>query len=457
MIINSDELASSNVKNYVLDTNVLLHDSSALGAFDNNHVYLPTVVIQELDRFKKGGEEMNVNARAVTRRLEALTKDGVKPEGIELGSGRLFFLDTPPYKTGKLTLLDRIFTIAQNKLGYADDEIIELARNLSQKSTNPTIIVSKDLNLRIKSRRAGIQADDYLHDKVAGDVKEILKSESVVDVEGTVIDQVFKHPRGFRVPLELESILSSNTYFTLRNSLNHSQSAQVRYALNTLFPVKGYDRMKGVEDIKPRNTQQGYLLDACLDEDINVVAAVGMAGTGKTLLSVAAGMTQVMKGDLKRYDKVVVVRPIREVGASLGFLPGEKEDKIAPYYAPIKTAMSVIFGENASSYGGFDDLIEFRPITYLRGDTLHRSFVIVDEAQNLTPKEIKTIGTRIGDDSKLVLCGDPFQIDNPMLDERSNGLIKTIYALRGNITEFAYVTLEKVERGRIAEIFAKHM
>ncbi len=456
------------VKRYILDTSVLLHDPAALYNFQEHEVYLLREVTEELDRFKRGTDEKNVHARQVARTLEDLTKEGIPANGIELGEdkGKLYFLQDDlirrKLKTRSPILstlsegLEQLLQIAHNNFGYNDDIILRRAEKLQQDSAeNSVILVSKDITLRIRARTLGLQAEDYRYDKAAIDLNAFFKKgNDMVEVPKELIDQLHTKNKA-DVPDYFGEIIqheiTENQYFTLRYG---SQSVFVRYHHKELHKLRD---SKKVEGITPRNNGQRFLLDACLDSEIGIVSALGKAGTGKTIIALAAGIHQATKGAEKRYDKVIVFRPMMQAGKELGFLPGDLDDKIGPYFKPIDTALKVILGDAAADYAKYSDFIECMPINFARGDTIHNSYIIIDEAQNFTAKELKLIGSRAGMNSKLVIVGDPFQSDNPYLDEKSNGLTVLTDRFRGKVPEFAYVILDKGERSKIAGIFADYL
>lgn len=430
-------------KNYILDTNVLLHDPEALGNFKENEVYLPIEVVVELDKFKKGSEEKNVHAREACHTLEQLTEQGFPEGGIPLNTvgGKLIFLTSP--------LPEEL----ERRLTYFDDRIIYRARQLKdQHPESKTVVVTKDVNLRIRVRLAGLEAEDYRFDKAALDLHKFFERKVKFEVAQELVNQFYKE--GCVIPpAELLPDLEVNQYLILKYT---SQSALGRYQQEKIRQLK-YNADKPVETIKPKNYSQHFLLDACLDENIKIVAGLGKAGTGKTILALAAGIHQVIGDGPRRYTKILIFRPTIESGKELGFLPGEVEEKIGPHFQPINTALRVIMGDAGVDYPGLAEWLDYRPINFVRGDTFHNQYIIVDEAQNFTPKEIKQIGTRLGENSKMVLLGDPFQIDNPYLDEKSNGLTVMTDRFRGKIPEFSYVILDKVERSREAKIFAEYL
>lgn len=450
-------------KRYILDTNVLLHDPGALLNFKENEIYLPLEVIVELDKFKRGSDEKNVHARQAIREIERLTVDGITEEGVELPSeGRLFFLQTVQketdyqndFQSNVIRMIEDGKRIIESKLGYADDRILDKAKDLAEKEPQATTcIVSKDINLRIRARAMGLLAADYLHDKAAIDLHAFFKQDPEFFVAKELIDEIFSQKKSdvTKLPQEYQESLQHNQYLILKYD---STSALVKHRNGTLIRLP---ERRAIEGIKPRNYSQRFLFDACLDPQTTIVSALGKAGTGKTLLALAAGIHQVIERADKRYEKIIVFRPILETGRELGYLPGEVEDKIGPYFAPIETALEVIGDDAMRSYSNRGEFIEYKPINYVRGDTFHDSFIIVDEAQNYTRKELKLIGSRMGVNSKIVMIGDPFQIDNPYLDEKSNALTVITDRFRHEINEFAYVILDKVERSREAEIFADYL
>ncbi len=434
-------------KRYVIDTSVLLHDPTALFNFKDNDIYIPLAVIAELDKFKKGNEEINANAREVIRAIEHLTTSGVHSEGIDLGQGGKLFFHLPNAKPEERSL-EKL--MQQMKEPFADPVLLQYASFLqNQDSTIATSIVTKDTVVRILAREQQIAAEDYLHDKAKLDLHAFFKQEQLYDVAPKIIDELYQQGV-VDVPADFGKI-ELNQYLVLRST---QQSVLAKYRKGKFQRIK---EIKAVEKIRPQNYGQQFLLDACLDQDLTIVAALGKAGTGKTVVSLAAGLYQVMEEEgasTKKYDKVVVIRPTLELGQQLGYLPGMEEEKIAPHFRPINTAMHIILGKTAVDYVGREEWIECMPINFVSGDTFHNTYVLVDEAQNFSRKEMKMIGTRLGSGSKLVIVGDPFQVHNPYLDEKDNGLTVVTDRLRGKAKEFAYVILDKGVRSPEAEIFA---
>ncbi len=446
-------------KRYLLDTSVLLHDPESLFHFEDNDVYIPLEVITELDMFKHGTEERNVNAREVHRRLEELMKGGIPKEGILLGKGGKERGGKEEKEGGEENYGRLYFHLpgADEKSilergSDADPILIHWAQELRRhEPERPVSIVAKDLNLRIRARILGVQAEDYKHDKADIDLNEFFKQQIDFTIDSEFINELYKGQK-LAPPPEILMKLEENQYLILKQG---QQSVVARYKNGTLERLR--EKIEA-ERIKPRNLEQRFLMDACLDPDLTIISSLGRAGTGKTIITLAAGLSQVLHDGQERYNKVVVIRPILETGKELGFLPGEVEDKISPHFQPIEHILELIIGKHARDYPGREEKLEYKPINFVRGDTIDKSFIIVDEAQNFTRKELKLIGTRMGEGSKIVFLGDPFQIDHPYLDEKSNGLTVTTDILRRKkLPHFAYTILQKVERSKEAGIFAEYL
>lgn len=449
-------------KRYLLDTSVLLHDPESLFSFEDNDIYIPLEVITELDMFKHGTEERNVNAREVHRKLEELMRGGIPKEGILLGKGGKE-RGGKEEKEGKEEDCGRLYFNlpgAEEKSilergNDADPILIHWAQELLRQDHNtPVSIVAKDLNLRLRARILGAKAEDYLFDRVDIDLNEFFKRKLEFIVEASLIDGLHESRQEIASPEELSAQLEENQYLILKQG---QKSAIARYRSGTL---KKIGEKRPIEGIKPKNLEQHFLMDACLNPEVTIISALGRAGTGKTIITLAAALSQVLKDSKEdqRYNKIVVIRPILETGKELGYLPGEVEEKISPHFQPIEHVLEIILGPHARDYPGREETIEYKPINFVRGDTIYKSFIIVDEAQNFTRKELKLIGTRMGEGSKIVFLGDPFQIDHPYLDEKSNGLTVTTDILRRKkLPHFAYTILQKVERSKEAGIFAEYL
>lgn len=431
-------------KTYVLDTNVLLHDPGAIFAFDDNDIIIPIVVIEEIDAQKKRQDSIGRSARQVSRYLDDLRNRGELYKGVELQQGGTLKIELNHQLLDKLPL-----SLSEEK---ADNRILSTAMGLNQDNgiNKPVILVTKDINMRVKSDALGIKAEDYETNKV--DIEELYSGLSTLKVDPAVIDQFYSEEE-----LELEQDFYPNQFILLEDNVGGSQSALCRYddQKGLLCPLI----FQGTETwgITPRNKEQQCAFDMLLNDEIKLITLVGKAGTGKTLLALAVGLEKVV--ELKDFNRLLVTRPIVPMGNDLGYLPGDKEEKLRPWMQPIYDNMELLVGSKdgdaADMIQNLQDmnLIEMEALTYIRGRSIPQQFIIVDEAQNLTPHEIKTIITRVGEGTKIILTGDPYQIDNPYLDSSSNGL--TYLAERFKDQKIAgHITLHKGERSKLAELAA---
>ncbi|GFO57816.1 hypothetical protein GMST_01410 [Geomonas silvestris] len=433
-------------KIYVLDTNVLLYDAQALGRFEDNSIIIPITVIEEIDRFKKDMNETGRNARHVSRIMDAFRKQGSLSQGIELENGGTLRIEIYEEKVMK-----RLPPELREERG--DNRILAVAVDLMETESVPVILVTKDTNLRIKADALGLAAQDYESDKVS--IDDLYTGISELEVGAEVIDRFYS--QGW---LELEAGLLPNQYVTLTEAGNESHSAIARYDAGSkrILPLKGAGQ-EGVWSLFPRNREQSFALDALLDDDIKIVSLVGKAGTGKTLLAIAAGLQKTAEENV--YNRLLVSRPVFPMGRDLGFLPGDLEEKLTPWMQPIFDNVELLLtgheGEKRHSKGYKElmamGILEIEPLTYIRGRSIPNQYLIVDEAQNLTPHEIKTIVTRAGEGTKIVLTGDPYQIDNPYVDAESNGLTYLVERLKEQSIS-GHITMMKGERSELAELAA---
>ncbi|HXU01231.1 MAG TPA: PhoH family protein [Polyangia bacterium] len=431
------------MKHFVLDTNVLIHDPRAILQFADNEVVIPIFVLEEVDTFKKEASERGRNAREVARMLDGLRANGRLSDGVPLpeGGGRL-----------RVASAARSVPTTLREAQIADHLILMVALDVRDAAKGePTIFVTKDVNLRIRADALGLTSMDFEAERI--DIDELYSGMTEMPVAGADVDAFYAQGA---LPLP-ENSLKSNQYVLLRDRDNPSHSAIGRFdgAAKKLVPLRKL--RDGVWGIRPRNKEQHCALDLLLCDDIKLVTLIGKAGTGKTMLALAAGLQKVVEEQL--YSKMLVSRPIFPLGRDVGYLPGDIEEKLNPWMQPIYDNVEFLMGLSKQergkgrSYQELIDLgfIEIEPLTYIRGRSIPNQFIIVDEAQNLTPHEVKTIITRVGEATKVVLTGDPYQIDNPYVDATSNGLTTVVEKFKGELVA-GHVTLSKGERSALAEL-----
>ena len=448
------------IKSFVLDTNVLLHSAQSIESFRDNDVVIPMAVIEELDKFKKNSDELGRNTRQVIRHLDTLRQHGHLRNGVPLSvisgcaTGKLYVLTAAEISPETDSGIDAIF---RDDLGERspDNRILRVAFSLHQQGKY-VVFISKDINLRLKADALGLRVMDFERGKV--DEGTLFQGYRKFPNSGELMKRLYAGEELSATPLNL----IVNEYALLTDEKQFKNPAVVRAGadgmLHTAAPAT-----EQVWNLSPRNPAQRMALDLLLNPEIKMVTLLGGAGTGKTLLALAAGLELVLQQKL--YDRILVSRPIIPLGNDIGFLPGDKGAKLASWMQPIFDNLEFLLGgENerkphSSSRYTADGLIgshklELEAITYIRGRSIPRQFVIVDEAQNLTPHEIKTIVSRAGEDTKMVLTGDPHQIDNPYLDASSNGLSYAAEHLKGQKL-FGHITLEHSERSELAALAAR--
>ncbi len=433
-------------KNYVLDANVLLHDPHAIFKFEDNNVIIPIYAIEEIDKFKREQSERGRNARTIARVLDDVRPKGgslSKPVPMKAGGSLCIAVPKKRHELG--------VGLESNSLDHA---ILQTAIDVRDKNGGlPTVFVTMDTNLRIRADAIGVNSQTYENVRV----HDIDLEQSVVEVmvPPASIEAFFGEGE---VELEHES-LYPNAGVLLRNEQSPSHTALGRYdAVKKVARALRVPR-EGVMGVRPRNKEQSIALDLLLDDSVPLVALFGKAGTGKTLLALAAGIHRTTVDH--SYTRMLVSRPIMPLGRDLGFLPGDVEEKLNPWMQPIFDNLELIFthgrggGDGARSYAPLIEsgVIQVEPLTYIRGRSLPRQYLIVDESQNLTPHEVKTIITRSGEGTKVVLTGDPHQIDHPYVDHASNGL--SVVATRFKAERLAgHVAMTKGERSELAELAA---
>jgi len=433
-------------KNYVLDTNVLLHDPRALFQFKDNNVIIPIYVVEEIDKFKRDLSELGRNARQVSRDLDAFREEnGSLTEGVPLENG------------GSLRVLFTERELPRELMNQhvADNRILALAMDVKEREPNMRcVFVTKDINLRIRADALGLVTEDYENDKIEN--PEVYMGVRELEVGKGDIDDFYA--RGELAPPDGINGVYPNEFALLkdRNAPNHTALSKYNAQKGRFVPL-----LKSLKDgawgLRPRNKEQSFALDLLLNDEIKLVTIVGKAGTGKTLLAIAAGLQKTMEEQV--YQKMLVSRPVFPLGKDIGFLPGTVEEKLNPWMQPIYDNVEFLMGISRAdkkagrSYRELIDLglVAIEPLTYIRGRSIPNQYIVVDEAQNLTPHEVKTIITRVGDNTKIVLTGDPYQIDNPYVDSTSNGLVHVVNKFKHERLA-GHITLTKGERSALAEL-----
>jgi len=430
-------------KTFVLDTSVLLHDHQSLSNFKENNVAIPITVLEELDKFKIGNDTKNFSAREVIRFIDKLSISSSLQNWVTLGKGMgklKIIMETNP----KNLNAENVYSSSKN-----DHKIINAALHLKETEKNNVILVTKDINLRIKAKALGLISEDYETGKVNAKELDAGNTYTINAVDSEIIREVFS-----KGEIDENGLLGdkkvTNGYYILKNGKNSS--------------LAFYDHLDGkieriekeyVYGIKPKNAEQTFAIHALLNSNVKLVALQGVAGTGKTLLALAAALEQ-----HKDYNQIILARPIVPLSnKEIGFLPGDANDKIGPYMEPLWDNLKFIksqFGENEKKFKAINEMqqsgkIIITPLAFIRGRSLSNILFIVDESQNLTPHEVKTIITRAGENTKIIFTGDVHQIDSPYLDENSNGLAYLIDRLKGQPL-FAHVRLEKGERSELANL-----
>lgn len=432
-------------KIFVLDTNVLLHSPNALLAFEDNVIVLPIEVLEELDKFKKDHDEKGRNARIVIRTVDQLRLQGSLQNGIPLENGGTLQVITNFHYNGNAP--DGL------PLDQVDNRLILTAYMLKQHNKLPVVFVTKDINARLKADALGIKSEDFEREKV--DISELYCGWRKISIES--------FPENIDNGMTLESDTPFMPHEFIMVEEHHAQGKYVvmkhEPSTGKFFPLRNH--VSSMWGVSPRNPQQTMAQELLLDPRLQLVSLVGQAGTGKTLLALAAGLYMVV--EKKVYDRLLISRPIMPLGRDIGYLPGSKAEKLENWMEPIfdnlEYVLSVMRKNSPSGFITMKDLIDnnliqLEALTYMRGRSIPRQFIIIDEAQNLTPHEIKTVVSRCGMHAKMILTGDPYQIDNPYLDSGSNGLTYCVDRFKDQQV-FGHVMLNKSERSQLASLAAK--
>lgn len=420
------------MKTFVLDTNVLLHFPKAFQVFDDNEVIIPISVLDELDNAKVRPDELGRNARSAIRMLDELREKGSLSEGVKLNKSiirvELNHQDNTPKGLSAEKKDHRLLSVA---VGFKKD-----GKNV--------IVVTKDINLRVKCDALGLKSQDYIKDKLAEDSESIYSGTKTLEVDSGIINSLYKD--GF---ISLEEEAFPNQFLLLKSG---SQSAITCYKNERFELCKVPKELWG---INPKNVEQKMALSLLLDPDIKLVTLIGNSGTGKTLMAVCSALHHVIT-DTKHFNRILLSRPIQPMGRDIGYLPGSTEEKLAPWMQPLYDNLEFLLGGDQQMINEykFNGLLQIEPLTYIRGRSLPKSFMILDEAQNNSIHEIKTIITRMGDGSKIVITGDINQIDTPYLDFADNGLTHVVEKFK-NHSIAGHITLKKGERSELATLASK--
>jgi|SRR5581483_72684 len=455
----------SQKKTYVLDTNVLLSDPNSIFSFEENDVIIPMIVLEELDRHKSRPDEVGRNARQVTRSLDTLRERGGLYAGVQLHEGGTL-------KVGRMDAIKDV-QLPGLELGKPDNMIIAYAKHV-----DGSILVSKDINVRIKCDSIGVKCEDYKKMRVAVDSpQKFYRGVEVIELEEERIDHFYKHGE---LDLTSNHQLYPNQIVVIKHAFDDGRPTKSALAkcIDPKKPLVPVEKIEQAFGLTPRNKEQQFSLDLLFDEKIKLLTLVGPSGTGKTLLALAAGLEQLKtlgNPAVARYDKLIVTRPVQPVGKDIGFLPGTLEEKMEPWIAPVRDNLNFLMDTKrnrpkrqrraGNEKQAFDDnmylnlmqergLIEIEAITFIRGRSIPNAFIVIDEAQNLSMHELKTIITRVGDGTKIILTGDIEQIDNVHVDVFTNGLTYAVERFK-DYPIAGHVTLIKGERSELATLASK--
>ena len=440
-------------KIYVLDTSVYLTDFSSLKAFDNNDIIIPLKVLEEIDKHKKRQDSVGSNARQIIRIFDELRESGSLFDGVQLD------LDNP--SSGMVYAQSYDASLIPHDWDVEDSDNKIIATALTAKRENPdkkVILVSRDINMRVKCDSIDLETQDYYDSQVVKSIDHVFTGFSEVLVEESEVDNFYEGE-----PVHLDEHpdveLCPNQFVLIKSKANQKKAAVTMFKGYDypLVPVTNYK--KQVWGIKPRNKEQNCALSLLMNPDIHLVSLIGKAGSGKTLCAIAAGLEQTLEeSPNQRYSRLIVSRPVQPLGKDIGFLPGTMEEKMAPWLKPIEDNLKFLMGNDSLTLDMYMDSgkIEIEAITYIRGRSISNAFIVIDEAQNLTQHELKTIITRVGEGTKIVLTGDVEQIDNIYIDELTNGLTYGVEKLKeSDLT--GHITLRKGERSLLATLAAKKL
>jgi len=437
-------------KNYILDTSVYLTDADALFKFDNHDIFIPLKVLEEIDKHKKRQDSVGINARKIIRTLDEMRAKGNLQKGVRIDKGKGML------KVVSYEVLKNVIFPSDLDLRIPDHMIIATAMAVRETETRKTCVVSRDINMRVICDSIGLIAEDYTTERVVGSSDELYSGLAVHLVDDQVIDRFYA---GDEIVISEDETLEPwfpNQYILLVSNANEKKTCIARFYTH-FQPLKKIVNDK-IPDwkISSRNKEQAFAIDLLMDPSVKVVSLVGRAGSGKTLCAIAAGLQQTIGLRQNSYDRMIVSRPVQPLGKDIGFLPGTMEEKMLPWLMPIQDNLQFLVGGNKNTLQMYMEKgkIEIEALTYIRGRSIANAFIIIDEAQNLTAHEIKTIMTRVGEGTKIVLTGDVEQIDNVYVNETSNGLAHAVEKFK----EFpiaGHVTFTRGERSEVATLASK--
>jgi len=439
-------------KNFVLDTSVYLTDADSIFKFDNHDIFIPLKVLEEIDKHKKRQDMVGINARKIIRTLDDLRSKGSLQKGIRLDKGK-GIVKVMSYET----LNESIFP-PDLDIRIPDHVIIATAHSVREQfPKRKTIVVARDINMRVICDSIGLDTQDYLTEKAVTSSEELYQGFTTIAVDDQMIDRFYAGEDILLEQEDLDEELYTNEYLMMVSNANPKKSALARFeSLHNPLHKIIHDKIPDWK-INARNKEQAFAIDLLMDPSVKIVSLVGRAGSGKTLMAIAAGLQQTIGlRDENPYSRLIVSRPVQPMGKDIGFLPGTFEEKMLPWLMPIQDNLQTLLGNNKSALEMYVESgkIEIEALTYIRGRSISNAYIIIDEAQNLTKHEIKTIITRIGEGTKIILTGDIEQIDNVYVNETTNGLAHAVekfkeYALAG------HVTFKKGERSEVATLASK--
>lgn len=431
-------------KIFVLDTNVLLSDSNALYAFKKHDIVIPLKVLEEVDKHKKRQDGVGACARHATRILDDLRVKGNLTEGVKIRKN-----------LGNLFVVGSNWADLPEELEWSDPDNKIICAALTLKKNNPdveVIPVSQDVNFRVRCDALGLKAEDYISNQVVEKVDEIYTGFTTHLVDDQLVDRFYSGEKIYIDPAV--KALCPNQFVMLVSNANEKKTALAKFK-NYNYPLsKVREYRDGVWEIRAKNKEQQFAFDMLMDPEIKIVSLLGTAGCGKTLIAIAAALEQIL-GNVSTYKKLIVSRPVQPMGRDIGFLPGTLEEKMTPWLAPVQDNLEFLMGDDKEHLKMLVEkgTIEMEALTFIRGRSISDAFIIIDEAQNLSAHELKTIITRVGEDTKIVLTGDVCQIDNAYVDATTNGLTYAVEKFKDH--EIAgHVTLQKGERSAVATLAA---